>query len=173
MRRTFSALVVTGSLLIGLPTAVLAQTNPGFTFGWGGGIPGNRQLPYHLNNGTPNIRDRYELKIPRKKATVAISEVFISYPDYYRGTFDPDAMEIRVNGDKVPLAEANLDPENRIIELTPEEAIPANNSIEVVLSNVKNPSSGGMYYFNCRVNSPGGLPLSQYIGTWILSIFRS
>lgn len=172
MRRTLSALVVTGSLLVGLPTAVLAQTNPGFTFGWGGGVPGNRQLPYHLDNGTPNLRDRYELKIPRKKASVAISQILINYPDYYRGTFDREEMKIRVNGDEVPLAEVNLDPENRIIELTPESVIPAGNRIEVVLD-VKNPANGGMYYFNCRVNSPGGLPLSQYIGTWILSIFRS
>lgn len=173
MRRTLSALVVTGSLLVGLPPIALAQTNPGFTFGWGGGVPGNRQLPYHLDNGTPNIRDRYELKIPSKKASVAISQVLINYPDYYRGTFDTEAMEIRVNGEEVPLAEVNLDPENRIIELTPESAIPAGNRVEVVLSNVRNPAHGGMYYFNCRVNSPGGLPLSQYIGTWILSIFRS
>lgn len=174
MRRTLSALVITSSLLlVGLPTAVTAQTNPGFTFGWGDGIPGNRQLPFHLDNGTPSIRDRYTLKIPRKKASVAISQLLISYPDYYRGKFDPGKMRVMVNDKEVPLEPINLDRENRVIELTPKEVIPAGNNVEVVLSNVKNPAHGGMYYFNCRVNSPGDIPLSRYLGTWILSIYRS
>ncbi|MFM6244668.1 MAG: DUF2808 domain-containing protein, partial [Dolichospermum sp.] len=40
----------------------------------------------------------------------------------------------------------------------------------LVLSNVQNPSFGGVYYFNCRVLSPGDVPLLRYIGTWIISI---
>lgn len=174
MQRALSALVITSSLLLtGLPTAVVAQQNPGFTFGWGDGIPGSRQLPFHLDNGTPSIRDRYRLKIPKKKAPIAISEFLINYPDYYRGKFDTKSMRVEVNGDEVPLESVNLDLENRIIEITPRDAIPAGNSIEIVMSNVKNPAHGGMYYFNCRVNTPGDIPLSQYVGTWILSIYRS
>jgi hypothetical protein len=43
----------------------------------------------------------------------------------------------------------------------------------VVLSDVQNPRSGGMYYFNAYINSPGDVPLRRYLGTWILSLFRS
>jgi hypothetical protein len=50
--------------------------------------------------------------------------------------------------------------------------IPAGEQVEIVLSNVRNPPSGGMYYFNARVESPGDVPLMRYIGTWVVGIYR-
>jgi hypothetical protein len=40
----------------------------------------------------------------------------------------------------------------------------------LVFSDVKNPPTGGMYYFNCEILSPGDVPLRRYVGTWILNI---
>jgi hypothetical protein len=64
----------------------------------------------------------------------------------------------------------NWNKENHVIQIELEEPIPAGNSIEIVLSNVKNPPFGGMYYFNAQVLTPGDVPLPRYVGTWILSI---
>lgn len=169
MRRTLSALVVTGSLLA-VPATSLAQTNPGFSFNWGGDLPRKAQFGYRLDNGRPNVRDRYHLRVRPQK--IEISKLYISYPDYYRGTFDPEGIEFFVEDKKVPLTESRLDKEARLIELTPEAVVPAENKIEVVLSGVKNPPGGGMYYFNARVDSPGDLPITRYIGTWVVSIFK-
>lgn len=184
MRRLFSALVVSSLLVTGLPMISVAQTNPGFTFTWGDGPTRKQQLKYVLDYGTPNVRDRYRLKLGRQD--LAITRISISYPEYYHGTFDPDAIELRTGGgkggffsfasragDSLPLAEVNWDRENGLIEIKPEEIIPAGTPVEIVLKNVKNPSSGGMYYFNARVESPGDIPLMRYIGTWILSIYKS
>jgi hypothetical protein len=184
MWRFLSVLAVSGCLLAGLPTVSVAQTNPGFTFTWGDGPSRKQQLSYVLDYGTPNAFDRYRLKIGKQDRS--ISRISISYPDYYQGTFDPKAIELRAGsqrggflgfggnrGQKIKLAEATWDKEGRVIELKPSEPIPAGTPMEIVLSNVKNPSSGGMYYFNARVESPGDLPMMRYIGTWMLSIFRS
>jgi Protein of unknown function (DUF2808) len=185
--RLGSALLLTSCLFAaGLPA--LAQTNPGFTFTWGDGPTGKQQLRYVLDYGTPGFNgDRYRLKLGPQK--VAISGISITYPDYYDGTFDPKGIELRVGteskkgggflsftrdlGKLVPLSEQSLDAENRIITLTPSEVIPAGLPVQVVLSNVRNPQTGGMYYFNARITSPGDVPLMRYIGTWILSIYRT
>lgn len=186
MWRLLSVLAVAGCLLAGLPTITTAQTNPGFMFNWGGEGPSRKQqLRYVLDYGTPNAYDRYRLKLGQQDQ--AISRIAISYPDYYTGKFDPKAIEVRVGsesrggflglggkrGKKVALSETIWDKESHEIQIKPVEAIPAGTPIEIVLSNVKNPSSGGMYYFNAYVESTGDLPMMRYVGTFTLSIFRS
>lgn len=169
MRRNLSALIVTGSLLA-VPATSLAQNNPGFSFNWGGDLPRKAQLGYRLDNGRPNVRDRYQMRVRPQK--MEISKLYISYPDYYRGTFDPEKIELFVKDKQVPLTESRVDKVARLIEITPEAVVPAENKMEVVLSGVKNPSGGGMYYFNARVDSPGDVPIARYIGTWVVSIFK-
>ncbi|MHC5728221.1 MAG: DUF2808 domain-containing protein, partial [Nostoc sp.] len=79
-------------------------------------------------------------------------------------------IEVRVRGKAVPLSEVKWDKEAKLINIYPQEPVPAGSPVELVLSNVQNPAFGGVYYFNCQVLSPGDVPLLRYMGTWILSI---
>jgi hypothetical protein len=169
MRRLLSALAVTSFLLTGLPAISLANSLPGFTLF--SGVKGENQLPFRLDfGGNVNAWDRYRLRIPAKKMNVAAAQFVVTYPKYYKGTFDPKNIEVRVKNKKVPLSEVRWDRENRVIEIYPQEAVPAGSNVELVFSNVKNPAFGGIYYFNCSIQSPGDVPLSRYLGTWLLSI---
>jgi hypothetical protein len=169
MRRLFSGLAVAGCLLTGLPAIGLAQSMPGFTI-FGGPERGN-QLNYRLDYGTPGMSgDRYRLRIPAKKVSLAIAQINITYPDYYKGEFDEKDIKVRVKDKNIELQEVIWDKENRFIEIYPKDAIAAGSNVEVVLSNVKNPSPGGMYHFNVRIRTPGDVPLLRYLGTWLLSI---
>ncbi|WP_414585868.1 DUF2808 domain-containing protein [Scytonema sp. PCC 10023] len=169
MRRLLSTLAVTSCLLAGIPAISWAQSLPGFTLF--SGVKSENQLPFRLDfGGQSNGWDRYRLKISQKKLKTAVAHFVISYPDYYKGTFDPKEIEVRVRDKKIALSEVKWDKENRVIQIYPEEPIPAGNSVELVLSNVKNPAFGGVFYFNCSIQSPGDVPLSRYVGTWIISI---
>ncbi len=169
MRRVLSAIAVTSFLLTGLPIASLAQSLPGFTIF--SGVKRENQLPFRLDfGGQSNGWDRYRLRIPSKKLNLAVSQFSISYPDYYKGKFDADKIEVRIKDKKVPLQEVVWDKENRLVEIYPQEPVPAGSKVELVFSNVKNPTFGGTYYFNCQILSPGDVPLRRYVGTWILSI---
>ncbi len=174
-----------GCVATALPVVVHAQQNPGFTFNWGDGPSGRQQLRFHLEYGTPGfMNDRYWLRLG--KQNVAINRINITYPDYFDGHFSAQNIELRAGGantnslfslrrnpgEIVPLMEATVDYDNRIIDLIPNEPIPAGTEVQVVISNVRNPRIGGMYYFNARIGSPGDVPLMRYIGTWILSISR-
>lgn len=169
MRRIISAVAVSSCLLTGLPAMTLAQSLPGFTIF--SGVKRENQLPFRLDfGGQANGWDRYRLRIPAKRLKLAVAQFAISYPQNYKGKFDTEDIEVRVKGEKVPLQEVTWNKENRVVEIYPEQPIPAGSRIELVLSNVKNPAFGGMYYFNCQIQTPGDVPLLRYVGTWILSI---
>ncbi|MDS3862327.1 DUF2808 domain-containing protein [Thermosynechococcaceae cyanobacterium BACA0444] len=185
--RIFPLALAVGCLAtVAVPVVVYAQSNPGFTFNWGDGPSGKQQLRYYLEYGTPGfMNDRYWLRLG--KQNVAINRINITYPDYFDGHFNAKSIELRTGGtsnnslfslrrdpgEVMPLAEATVDQDNRVIDIIPAEPIPAGKDVQVVISNVRNPQVGGMYYFNARIGSPGDIPLMRYIGTWILSIARN
>ncbi|MDB9540253.1 DUF2808 domain-containing protein [Anabaenopsis tanganyikae CS-531] len=167
--RLVSALAVTSSLLTGFPVITVAQGLPGLTLF--GGVSSKNQLPFRLDfGGQANSWERFRLRIPAKKMNLAASQFVVSYPDYYEGSFDPNKVEVKVKGEKVPLDEVKWNKEARRIEIFPQKPVAAGGEVELVLSDVKTPSFGGMYYFNCQILSPGDLPLERYVGTWVLSI---
>ncbi|MBW4556284.1 MAG: DUF2808 domain-containing protein [Trichormus sp. ATA11-4-KO1] len=166
--RLLSALAVTSFLVTGLPAITWAQGQGLTLFS---GIKSENQLPFRFDfGGQANNWDRYRLRIPSEKMKLAVAQFAVTYPDYYKGTFDPNKIEVRVQGKKVPLLEVKWNKESRLIEIFPEEPVPAGRQVELVLSNVRNPTFGGMYHFNCQVLSPGDVPLLRYVGTWLLSI---
>lgn len=169
MRRFLSAVAVTSCLVTGFSASSWAQSNSGFTLF--SGVARENQLSYYLDfGGRANNWDRYRLRIPAKKMELGVAQFTVSYPDYYKGRFDTDDIEVRVKGESVPLSEVNWDQENHLIQIYLEEPIAAGNKVELVFSNVKNPAFGGTFYFECRILTPGDVPLPRYLGTWILSI---
>lgn len=167
--RLVSAVAVTSCLVTGFSLRSWAQSNPGLTLF--GSVARENQLSYYLDfGGQRDAWDRYRLRIPAKKMQLGVAQFSISYPDYYDGKFDPKKIEVRVRGKSVPISEVNWDKENHRIQISLEEPILANNPVELVFSNVKNPPFGGIYYFNCQILTPGDAPLPRYLGTWVMSI---
>ncbi|WP_414575739.1 DUF2808 domain-containing protein [Anabaena sp. CCY 9402-a] len=169
MRRLLSVLALTGCVLTSLPAIVLAQGGQGFVLF--SGIKRENQLPFRLDFGgqTDGI-DRYIFRIPAQNMKLAVAQFAVTYPNYYKGSFDPKKIEVRVKGKKVPLSEAKWNKESGLIEIFPEEPVPAGSRVDLVFSGVRNPAFGGTFYFNCQVLSPGDLPLLRYIGSWIVTI---
>ncbi len=168
-RRLLASLAISSSIITGLPYLVLAQATPGLTIF--SGVDRQSILNYHLDfGGKANGWDRYRLRISGKKLTEGVARFFISYPDYYKGKFDVDKIEVRMGGESLPLREVIWDEESRIIEIDLEEPILESKKVELVFSNVKNPPSGGTFYFQCQILTPGQVPLRLQVGTWIVSI---
>lgn len=167
--KLLSALAVSSGLLAAFPAITGAQSTQGWTLF--SGVKSENQLPFRLDyGGQANGWDRYNFRIPAQRMQLAAAQIAITYPDYYKGTFDPNRIEVKYRGKNVPLEEIKWDPESRIIEIFPEEPVPAGGLVEIVFSNVRNPAFGGMYHFNCQILAPGDVPIRRYIGTWLLSI---
>ncbi len=174
-KKFLAALAISSSLITGIGMVANAQNNPGLTIF--SGIQRENILRYYLDfGGRPGGWDRYRLRIPGKKLTQGAAKFIIVYPDYYEGKFDTDSVEVRIRQGKkqvsLPLREVIWDKESQLIEITLEEPITESRRVELVLSNVKNPDSGGTFYFHCQILAPGEIPVGLYLGTWILSIGR-
>ena len=167
MRRLLTTLAITTCLL----TSISAITWAGSGVTLFGGIKRENQLSYRLDfGGQRNAWDRYRLRIPRRKMKVAAAKFMVTYPRYYKGEFEPKKIEVRVKGKKVPLSEVDWNKEDRAISISPKEPVPAGNPVELVFSNVQNPPFGGMFYFNCMIQTPGDVPLPRYMGTWQIDL---
>ncbi|TVP65736.1 MAG: DUF2808 domain-containing protein [Nodularia sp. (in: Bacteria)] len=167
--KLLSALAVTSCLLAGFPAMTGAQGLPGLTLF--SGIKSENQLPYRFDfGGQSNSWDRGRFRIPAKQMNLAAAQFAVSYPDYYKGTFDTDKIEVKVRGKSVPLNEVRWNKEARLIEIFPEEPVPAGGDVELVFSNLRTPPFGGMYHFNCQILSPGDVPMLRYVGTWLVSL---
>jgi hypothetical protein len=173
-RQLISTLAVSGCLITGFPLVSWAQSNPGLTIFSG---VDNREdiLDYHLKHGEAGTiqRDRYKLRIPADKMEQGASQFTVSYPDYYNGEFDPDEIEVRVQGESVPLQEVSWNEEEHRVEIIPKQPIEGGENgkeVELVFSNVENPRTGGTYYFNGQIQALQGSSAPRYVGTWILSL---
>ena len=168
-KRILTTLAISSLMIGGVQAITSAQSNPGLTIF--SGVDRENILNYHLDfGGQAGGLDRYRLRVPGKKITEGVSKFFIAYPDYYKGKFDTDKIEVRVQGESIPLREVVWDKESRIVEIDLEQPIRESRKLEIVFSNVKNPRFGGTYYFHCQVLPAGDLPIRQHLGTWILSI---
>jgi hypothetical protein len=164
-------LAIASCIGVSMPVVVQANGLPGLTI-FGGPGRGN-ELGYRLDrNGIINRRDRYRLRIPADKMELGANEFRISYPDSYTGEFDPEEIEVRVDGDSLPVDEVIWDEESREIEIYMLEAVPARTSVEIVMSDVRNPRRPGMHFFNGSISAPGDVPLTRYVGTWVINITR-
>lgn len=162
-------LAVASCLVAFIPTVVKADSLPGYTL-FSAIEPAN-QLAYRLDSGNRSTTDRYHLKIPGSKINrLGAAQISINYPDYFKGKFDDKAVEVFVGDKSIPIQSVKWDRESRTIQLDFAEQIKTKGEIEVVLNNVQNPDSSGMYYFSCQVKSSPEFPLARYVGTWILSI---
>lgn len=164
-----SGLAIAGCLLAGAPALTWAQSNPGLTIF--SGVERPNELSYFLDfGGRRNHRDRYRLRVPADKMELGVGTFAISYPDYYDGDFDVEKMEVRVDGESLPLQEIVWNKPDNVVLLYLEEPVEAGQSVEIVFSNVRNPRFGGTFYFEARASTPGDVPLPRYLGTWIISI---
>jgi hypothetical protein len=151
------------------PSVVRAQSNAGFILF--GGIK-DSALDYCLDNGSSGRSDRYYLEIKPQKFKV--SEVIITYPEHFTGSFDTSDMKLRVTdqcrgGKDLEIESATWDKETRRVTIVPKEAIPSKTALRVVLSNVRNPDYSGFYQLDARVMR-ADIPVPVYVGSWVITL---
>jgi len=161
---------VASCTLVGVQTIAVGQGTPGLV------IFGDRDvdiLNYYLDfGGIAKQRDRYRLRIPKKKLANGATQFVISYPDYFDGKFDTDKIEVRVDNDKkksLPLKDVVWNEEDRFIQIDLAQPYQGEKKVEIVLSNTRNPDVG-TYYFYAQVMPAVQAPLPERLGAWVLSI---
>jgi hypothetical protein len=166
--RLFWVRVLMAIMAWGSVTVLPAPSNADFTLF--SGVDPRDQLSYSLDFGNRSTSDRYRLRLAGNKLPLGATEISIVYPDSYQGRFDEKQIEVNVGDKSIPVTKANWDKEKRTVQITLDKRLQTKQEIEIVLNNVQNPDSGGIFYFDCQIRSSAAFPLARYVGTWILSI---
>ena len=165
-----AAVTLAACTVAGVNTIAQAQGGSGLV------IFGNKDvdiLSYYLDfGGVADNRDRYRLRIPKKKLVNGATQFVVSYPDYFDGKFNTDKIEVRVDGKKdksLALKNVVWDEENHFVQIDLAEPLRDPKKVEIVMSGTKNPDVG-TYYFYAQVVPAVKAPVPERVGAWVISI---
>lgn len=166
-------------LIAGLAIATcLASSLPLVARAQSGGLPGltifggpEEELSYRFDfGGTRATTDRLRLRLPGDKLELGVNEILITYPETYTGDFETDEIDVRVDGDNQTIDDIVWDEDRREIRIYLAEPIPAQTSVEVVLSDLYLPRRRGMHFFEGYIYAPGDVSIGRKVGTWVVTV---
>lgn len=161
------------------PAPARAQGTPGlFEFRWDNNKD-FRKLYFFMTDTVRSKRSEYYLILKPKDRKTATLKLSIKLPDYWQADLDPKRMQLCVMKEggmlartrcleKIP-ATIEVSPNGKAIEVFPDRPIPDNKTIGLYMVLI-NPFNAGMYQFNAFIQPPGDIPVSSYVGSWLIQI---
>jgi len=167
------------ALLPQLQAPARAQETPGLMeFRWDTDRD-YRKLYFFMTDGGRNKRSDYYLILKPKDRKTAMLKLTVDFPSYWDAPLNPKTMQLCVMNDggmrartrcekQIP-AVIEVSPNGRAIEVYPNTPVPDNLTIGLYLETT-NPFNVGMFNVNARIQPPGDIPVSSYVGTWLIQI---
>jgi hypothetical protein len=158
---------------------VRAQATPGLMeFRWDNNKD-YRKLYYFITESVRQKRSEYYLILRPKDRKTAILKLTISIPDHFESVIkskDVKLCKMSEGGmlkrtrcqEEIP-ATVEVSSDSGSIDIFPETPISDKDTIGVYMR-LFNPPSIGMYQFNAMAQAPGELPISGYLGSWLIQI---
>jgi hypothetical protein len=134
------------------------------------GVQPKNQLSYSLDFGKRSITDSYRLVLPGQKMPLGTVQLNILYPENYNGVFDEKQITVSAGGQSMPIAGVKWQKEKRNLQIDLKDRLQTKGDINIVLGNVRNPDTSGLFYLDCQYRSSPNFPIARYAGTWILNI---
>ena len=170
---------LTGAQLGLSPKAALAQGTPSIMeFRWDQ-TKDYRKLYYFTTNTARQQRSEYYFVLKPKDRKTAILKLAISVPKTFDTTIDPKRIKLcymksgsftrRTQCDETIPATVEVTTDGRSIEIFPDTPVPVGKTIGVYMQ-VINPPSAGMFQFNALAQAPGAVPISGYLGSWLIQV---
>ena len=178
-----SAVALAGLQASGLPLApsgaALAQGTPGLMeFRWDNTKDYNK-LYFFVTNTIRLQRSDYYLILKPKDRNTAILKLTITIPEHFDAklypklmrlcTMSPGGMTKRTRCEKTIPATIEVGPNGKAIEIFPNTPIPVGGTVGLMMT-LFNPFTAGMFQFNALAQAPGEIPVSGYLGSWLIEI---
>jgi hypothetical protein len=183
-RRLVSALLAAGLGLGGLTTAALqpaavAQGTPGLLeFRWDN-TKDYRKLDFFMTETRRLQRSEYYLILKPKDRKTAILKLSVTIPKSFDAKIDPKRVKLckmsqggmlaRTKCQETIPATIEIAENGGAIEIFPDTPVSDKDTIGVYI-NLFNPFNIGMYQFNALAQAPGDVPISGYLGSWLIQI---
>jgi hypothetical protein len=136
-----------------------------------------RKLTYFITSAQRLRRSEYYLVLRPKDRKTAILKLAISIPEGFDVAIKPSDVKLCYMSEGGMLARteckeqipAVVEVTNKAVEIFPEKPVSDKRTIGVYM-NLFNPFNIGMYQFNALAQAPGDVPISGYLGSWVIQI---
>jgi hypothetical protein len=156
-----------------------AQGTPGLMeFRWDS-TKDYRRLYYFMTDTARLKRSEYYLLLKPKDRKTAILKLTVGIPKSFDVDINPKYVQLcymkeggmlaRTRCEKQIPAVVEVSQDRTAIEIFPETPVPVGKTIGIYL-NIFNPFNAGMYQFNALAQAPGDIPISGYLGSWLIQI---
>jgi len=161
------------------PQPAQAQGTPGLVeFRWDN-TKDYRKLYFFMTDTQRLKRSEYYLILKPKDRKTAILKLSVGIPKSFDTTINPKYVKLcymkeggmlsRTRCEKDIPAVVEVAKDNSAIEIFPDTPVPVGKTIGVYI-NLFNPFNAGMYQFNAMAQAPGDVPVSGYLGSWLIQI---
>lgn len=167
-----------GLLALGSVTApVQAQGTPSLMeFRWDN-TRDFRKLTYFITSTQRLRRSEYYLVLRPKDRKTAILKLAVSIPEGFDVAINPRDVKLCYMKEGGMLSRttcnevipATVEVTNKSVDIFPERPVSDKRTIGVYM-NLFNPFNIGMYQFNALAQAPGDVPISGYLGSWVIQI---
>jgi hypothetical protein len=169
-------------LLVGLQGSAgsaLAQGTPGLMeFRWDNTKDYNK-LYYFVTSTIRLQRSDYYLILRPKDRNTAILKLTITVPDHFDAKLNPKLMKFcrmsqggmtkRTRCESEIPATIEVAANGKGIEIFPNTPIPVGGTVGLFMT-LFNPFNAGMFQFNALAQAPGEIPISGYLGSWLIEV---
>ncbi|MBM5806151.1 MAG: DUF2808 domain-containing protein [Cyanobacteria bacterium M_surface_10_m2_179] len=167
------------SALLAPSTPVHAQGTPGLVeFRWDASKD-YRKLYYFMTDTKRLKRSEYYLVLKPKDRNTAILKLTVAIPKSFDTKIDPKFVKLcymkeggmlsRTHCEQDIPSAVEVASDGSAIEIFPATPVPTGKTIGVYI-NLFNPFDMGMYQFNALAQAPGDVPVSGYLGSWLIQV---
>ena len=168
------------SALVGLQsTPAVAQGTPGLLeFRWDSD-PSYRKLYYYLTSTLENDRAEWYLTLREKDRKTAFIKLTVTVPDYFDSKLKPHRMTLcRVSKGSMLSrsrcleeisATIEVNDKQTAIEVFPDQPVSVEGDYALRMK-LFNPQGQRMYQLNALIQAPGDVPMSGYVGSWLIDV---
>ena len=168
-----------GGLATPVPPPANAQGTPGLIeFRWDN-AKDYRKLYFFMTDTQRLKRSEYYLILRPKDRKTAILKLTITIPKHFDAKIEPKRVKLckmseggmlaRTRCQETIPATIEIAENGRAVEIFPDTPIPDSGTVGVYM-NLFNPYNMGMYQFNALAQAPGDMPISTYLGSWLIQI---
>ena len=138
-----------------------------------------RKLYYFQTSAIENDRSEWYLQLRAKDRKTAFMKLTVTVPDYFDSKLRPERMTLcRTSSgsmmsrtrclEEVP-ATIEVNKSQTAIEVYPDTPVPVEGDYSLRIK-LFNPQGSRMYQLNALIQAPGDVPMSGYVGSWLIDI---
>jgi hypothetical protein len=138
-----------------------------------------RRLYYYISDTQRMKRSNYFLILRPRDRNNAILKLTVTIPEHFDSQIDTSRVRLCIMKEggmlsrtrcesEIP-ATIELTADGRALEIFPETPVADTETIGVNMR-LFNPFNAGMYQFNALAQAPGDVPVSGYLGSWMIQI---